>query len=331
MTSLAAMRAAHPPPYPDHAVFLSFACARYGVAFEPLEPHGAVVRVGAPPRDTVLATTGRTCVYPLNTASAMALATDKHFTRIVLDFAGVANLGGEPFFLDPRRAALRPPGRERSDARAHLAARGFSAFCKPLAGSRGDFAERVRSAEGFEDWLARVSLHHDAIIVQDVFEGDEFRVFVVDDVTVYAVQRFAPSLRGDGVHTAGELLASFTARQSRAGLSLSVLPSELRADDVLPSGASVSLGDRRNASVGGGVRLVALESLSDVVALAQAARRALGLRVAGVDVMRCADGPRIVEVNANPAISHLEALDREDLVARVWGEVLVRMGLIDRV
>ena len=53
--------------------------------------------------------------------------------------------------------------------------------------------------------------------------------------------------------------------------------------------------------------------------------------MAGVDVMVTADGPRIIEVNGNPAIASLEALGRDDVVVRVWAEVFARMGLIEGV
>ena len=339
--SIASVRAVRRAPYPDAAVHLEVACAAYGVPFARLDGDGGtVVRIGAPPHACVVATTGRTCVYPLNTATAMALATDKHFTRIALDAAGVANLGGESFFLDARRAGQRRPGREVDDARRCFDDRGGVAFCKPLAGSRGDFAERIAGRAAFEDWLVRVAAAHDAVLLQDVFEGDEFRVFVVDDATVFVMQRFAPVLRGDGTRTLGALHSELTARQTADAISASVLPRVARTnagravtlDDVLSAGETVALDDRRNASAGATVRLVAVDDAPDgVVALAHAARRATGLRVAGVDVMVCADGPRIIEVNGNPAIASLETLGRDDLVLRVWGEVFERMGLVDGV
>ena len=282
MNSIAAVRAAQRAPYPDQAVYLEVACAAYGVPFARLDGDGGtVVRVGAPPRAVVVATTGPTCVYPLNAASAMALATDKFFTRLALDAAGVANLGGECFFLDARRAGLRRPGREVDDARRAMTARGHVAFCKPLAGSRGDFAERIAGRAAFEGWLARVASAHDAILLQDVFEGDEYRVFLVDEVTVFVMQRFAPLLRGDGARTLGALHAALAARQSADGLSAAVLARvahtsggrAVGVDDVLAAGETVALEDRRNASAGAAVRLVAEgEVPAGVVALAQAAR-----------------------------------------------------------
>jgi hypothetical protein len=331
VTSIRDLRAGKPMPYPDQALYLESACAHHGVPFAVLDGDGGtLVRIGEGPRGCVIATTGRTCVYPPNSASAMAIATDKHFTRLALDAWGVANLGGEVFFLDARMKNMRRPGHEIENAHALMAARGYRAFCKPLAGSRGDFAERISSRRAFEDWFARVGRVHDAILIQDVFEGEEYRVFLVDDDVIFAMQRFAPVLHGDGVRTLRALHEAFAAKQMAAGLSPSVLPASRDASAVLAEGETVTLADRRNASAGAPGRLVD-DAPPDVLRLARDAREAVGLRVTGVDVMVTRDATRIIEVNGNPAIASLEALGREDLILRLWGEVFVRMGLIDHV
>lgn len=331
MTSLRDLRAGKLKPYPDQALYLESACAHHGVPFAVLDGDGGtLVRIGAGLRGCVIATTGRTCVYPPNSASAMAIATDKHFTRLALDARGIANLGGEVFFLNARMKNMRRVGHEIEEARALMQARGYRAFCKPLAGSRGDFAERISSREAFQDWLARVSAVHDAIIVQDVFEGEEYRVFLVDDEVIFVMQRFAPVLRGDGVRTLRALHEALAAQQKAAGLSPSALPVSRDASAVLAEGETVTLADRRNASAGALVRLVE-DAPPDVLRLARDAREAVGLRVAGVDVMVTRDATRIIEINGNPAIASLETLSREDVILRLWGEVFLRMGLSDRV
>lgn len=337
MSSIAELRALRPPPWPDHARYLEAAAARFGVPFTLLDAEGGtLVRVGEGPRGAVVATVGRTCVYPLNRASAMALATDKRFTRVALDAAGVDNLGGEHFFLDPRLRGLRGPGREVDDARAFMAARGHVGFCKPLAGSRGDFAERVSDRASFDAWLARVATAHDAILLQDIFEGDEYRVFLLDDDVVFVMQRFAPELVGDGARTLAALHAERRELLERAGLSPPVLRERsktdagrsVRADAVLARGERVRLDDRRNFSAGARTRLVSLEDApTGAVALARRAREALGLRVAGVDVMVTEGGPRIIEVNGNPSVASLEDAGHASIILDLWGEVFARMGL----
>lgn len=337
VSSLAALRALRPPPWPDHARYLEAAAARFGVAFAILDDEGGtLVRVGEGPRGAVIATAGRTCVYPLNRASSMALATDKRFTRVALDAARVENLGGEHFFLSPRLRGLRGPGREVDDARAFMASRGHVGFCKPLAGSRGDFAERVADRAAFEAWLARVATAHDAILIQDIAEGDEYRVLLLDDDVGFVMQRFAPELVGDGARSLAALHAERCELLAGAGLSPPVLrdPSvtdagrPARAHTVLARGERVRLDDRRNYSAGASTRLVpAVDAPTGVVALARRAREALGLRVAGVDVMVTEGGPRVIEVNGNPSVASLEDAGHASVILDLWGEVFARMGL----
>ena len=67
------------------------------------------------------------------------------------------------------------------------------------------------------------------------------------------------------------------------------------------------------------------------VILAQAAARALGLRVAAVDLfvdIGEGDAIRIIEVNANPSIRLLEQSDRADLILKIWRHTFSAMGLL---
>jgi len=68
------------------------------------------------------------------------------------------------------------------------------------------------------------------------------------------------------------------------------------------------------------------------VTLAQAAARALGLRVAAVDLFVDIGGEgdaiRIIEVNANPSIRLLEQSDRADLILKIWRHTFSAMGLL---
>jgi len=67
------------------------------------------------------------------------------------------------------------------------------------------------------------------------------------------------------------------------------------------------------------------------VTLAQAAARALGLRVAAVDLfvdIGEGDAIRIIEVNANPSIRLLEESDRADLILKIWRHTFSAMGLL---
>jgi ribosomal protein S6--L-glutamate ligase len=51
--------------------------------------------------------------------------------------------------------------------------------------------------------------------------------------------------------------------------------------------------------------------------VAKTAARALGLSVAGVDILRGAEGPKVLEVNSSPGLQGIEAASGKDIAARV--------------
>jgi glutathione synthase/RimK-type ligase-like ATP-grasp enzyme len=68
------------------------------------------------------------------------------------------------------------------------------------------------------------------------------------------------------------------------------------------------------------------------LALARKAARALGLRVAAVDMFSNISGDpdamRIIEVNSNPSIRLLEESGRGDLILKIWHHTFSAMGLL---
>ena len=63
---------------------------------------------------------GRCSWYPQNNATASTLASDKYFTNLILERAGIATLGGEYFFLHERHRAPSPRGSSSAKTRSHI-------------------------------------------------------------------------------------------------------------------------------------------------------------------------------------------------------------------
>lgn len=241
-------------------------------------------------------------------------------------------LGGEYFFLHQRHRAYRPEGHERKDALACLRKLGGAAFVKPLLGSRGDFAQRVHDEAALVRYLDEVSKYYDAVVIQPIVSGIEYRVFLLDDEVVYSARKYPPCVEGDGVRSIRDLLVAHNDILRARGLSPASVDGDALLEAVLPKGECFDIPGRMNLSAGGTMVLEAARS-DAVLALARKAARALGLRVAAVDLFTEVGGEagalRVIEVNANPSIRLLEESNRGDLILKIWRHTFAAMGLLD--
>jgi glutathione synthase/RimK-type ligase-like ATP-grasp enzyme len=252
--------------------------------------------------------------YALNPAHSYSIARDKAFTQNVLDEAGLPTIPSRLFFTSSEHAALRGPGREPADALAFAAKAAFPLFVKPIDGARGGFAEIVCDAAQFERYLARVNAKHYAILVQPVIEAAEGRVFVLKGKALFWYRKRAPTLMGDGVSTLAALARSQVETLSARDQS----GASYCAGDIPPAGAELRISGAVNRSVGGSASPPEESVPAHLAELALACASALRLELAAVDVFERADGPVVIEVNANPAIHTLEDHGRWDLIEKIW-------------
>ena len=334
MRHLREFRAGKPAFYPDQAVYAEYACAAFGLRFRDIDGGTGLVFSVASNTGSTHFGAGRCSWYPQNNSTAATLASDKYFTNRILEDAGVATLGGDYFFLHERHCAHRPLGHGREDAFVYFRKLEAAAFVKPLQGSRGDFAQVVRGEAALEQYLLAVSQHYDAVLIQPIATGLEYRIFLLDDEILYSVRKYPPFVLGDGVRSIRDLLIAHNADLQARGLSPSSVTaiSEPSLDIVLPAGERWEIPGRMNWSAGG--RMVLEAPRSEVAfTAARKAAQALGLRVAAVDLFSDIGGDpaaiRIIEVNSNPSIRLLEESDRGDLILKIWRHTFSAVGLLD--
>jgi hypothetical protein len=333
MQDLAKFRSGRPGSYPDQSIYAEFACAEFGLAFTDIDGGtGQVFSVASQTRQMHFAA-GRCAWYPQNNATAATLASDKYFTNRILQRAGVATLGGEYFFLHERYRAHRPGGHEIDDALKYFTQLRHTAFAKPLMGSRGDFAQAIHDEAALIRYLREVSRYYDAILMQPLVSGDEYRVFLLDQEVLYAARKHPPALRGDGARSIRDLLIEHNSSLAARGLSSATIDAgrEPSLDRVLRTGERWEIPGRMNLSAGGKMVLEAAPSAA-VSAAAREASRALGLRVAAVDLFTNISGEpdrtAVIEVNSNPSIRLLEESGRADLILKIWRHTFSATGLL---
>ncbi len=325
-------------PYPNQTRFVARACASLGFRFTDLDNGGGYLFAVSDGTREFVSGGGAICTYPLNNAPAHGISRDKHHTNAVLARAGLAVIPGQLFFLKDDTAKLRAPGRERADAFAAFARLPKPVFCKPNQGSRGDFAEIVASDAAFRDYVGRVVARYDSILLQPVLAGDEYRVFCIDDEAIFATRKAEFRLVGDGTKPLRQLLRDRNLAFEGTGVSpiaeegvLATLATRdgLAGGYVPAQGETIALPGRRNLSAGSNVEEFTTSVPAPLVQCALRAARAIGLRVAGVDIFdispaRDLSSLVIIEVNGNPAIASLEAIGRGDLIDRIWRTILTR-------
>ena len=201
---------------------------------------------------------------------------------------------------------------------------GFPVILKPLDASHGrGISARIDSEAGVRAAFEAASEYGRRVVVETFAEGSDHRVLVVNGKVVAAAERIPAHVVGDGRLTIRELIAEGN-RDPRRGNGhtkvLTWLPSDevtqeylasrgFTLDSVPEAGRQVMLRATANLSTGGTSIDRTDEMHPDNITACEMAANAVGLDIAGIDVLTPDiaipfrdNGAVIVEVNAAPGV-----------------------------
>jgi D-alanine-D-alanine ligase-like ATP-grasp enzyme len=170
----------------------------------------------------------------------------------------------------------------------------------------------------------RASRSGAAMLLERQVPGQVFRLLVLDGEVLDVVGRRAPTVTGDGESTIAELVAAENRRRMASGGQLGVRLLGLDLDllfqldrrglelsSVLPDGATTAIKTVTNQNAPTDNQTVESGLSAEVAAEACRAAAAVGVRLAGVDVVAESlgaplreTGGTIIEVNACPGLHH---------------------------
>jgi cyanophycin synthetase len=180
--------------------------------------------------------------------------------------------------------------------------------------------------------------HSKRVLVEKHVQGRDYRLTVLDGALLWAIERLPASVIGDGRHSVEQLVELENARAQRgqsaqAALKRLVLDAEAQellreqgqATDAVPApGQVVRLRRIANVAVGGRPVAVMDRVHPDNARLAVRAAQALGLDLAGIDLLIpdiaqswLRTGAAICEVNAQPQLGSVTG-------SHLYGEILER-------
>ena len=268
----------------------------------------------------------------LNSQEAVVRAADKPAVYGLLSRAGLPV---------PEHLAFRS-GDARA-ARTFLERSPVPCFVKPGDGSGGEgITGEIRNPGELRRATLSASRFASRLLIEREVPGDVFRLLVLDGRVLDVVRRLRPRITGDGRSTVEELVLGEYDRRLGENGAVALKPFVVDLDciltlqnaglslrSVLPAGTTVTVKTvtnwnrpEENMALG---TAVAKELGADAVAAACA----VGLRLAGVDVIAptanaglAASGGVVVDVNAVPALHHHALVANGGATARVAVPIL---------
>ncbi|WP_449355099.1 acylphosphatase [Virgibacillus natechei] len=196
---------------------------------------------------------------------------------------------------------------------------GFPLVLKPTFGSLGKgVIANIQTEDALRDSISYVTSEFDYtdFIIERFIEGEDVRVYVVEDQVVGATKRIPANVTGDGINTIEELIhlknekrklnPQTATRLIKAdqGITNHLALQNLQLDHVPEKDEVIYLQGQSNISAGGDSIDATNELSGDAENTAIKAVRAIpGLSHAGPDIIVNEDGAVVIEINITAGIS----------------------------
>lgn len=249
----------------------------------------------------------RESLSELTNAIAMSRCDDKRITRRVLTSAGLNT---------PAQRVVGTPEDNREFLKLY-----DRVVVKPARGEQGaGVSVDVCTPEELEQAIESARRAGDPVILEEMVDGQDLRIVVIDYRVVAAAVRRPPQVTGDGEHSVRALIEKQSRRRAAATGGESRIPVDsetercvraagLALDDVVPPGETITVRKAANLHTGGTIHDVTADLHPRLVQAAERAAEALDIPVVGLDFMvPSVSEPRywIIEANERPGLANHE-------------------------
>ncbi|MBO4209663.1 N-acetylglutaminylglutamine synthetase [Micromonospora echinofusca] len=280
---------------------------RRGIRVEVTDPDWGELRLTNGGRTVVT----RESLSELTSAVAMSRCDDKRVTRRILAGAGLAV---------PRGRTATDAAAD-ADADAAFLAEVGAVVVKPARGEQGNgITVGVRTPDALAAAVELARRYCPDVLIEELRDGEDLRVVVIDHEVVAAAVRRPASVTGDGVHDVATLIDRQSRRRAAATDGESRIPVDgmtrevvaeagYAMDDVLPAGTVLPVRRTANLHTGGTIHDVTAELHPVIAGACVAASRALDIPVTGLDLLVTDPGrPEhvFIEANERPGLANHE-------------------------
>jgi GNAT-family acetyltransferase (TIGR03103 family) len=249
----------------------------------------------------------RESLSELTSAVAMSRCDNKIVTHRTLDSAGIR-------LPDQCRAASA----EQNEA---FLRRHGALVVKPARGEQGrGVSVGIRDERELEAAVSRAASLCEEVVLEELVEGEDLRVVLIDFEVVAAAIRRPAAVVGNGVHTVRELIEKQSRRRAAATGGESCIPLDaetqrcvghqgVEMDAVLARGERLKVRETANLHTGGTLHDVTDELSSSLRRVAKKTAETLDIPVVGLDFIVPApsgDDYVLIEANERPGLANHE-------------------------
>ncbi|MEH1929421.1 cyanophycin synthetase [Nostoc sp.] len=261
----------------------------------------------------------RTSRFSINSSGSVAIAKDKGVSSFFLKKFGYKVTEGKTFFS--KELCEEIANCRNIDAGFYYAKElGFPVIVKPLNLSQGVFVTKVHNKQEYYQVAKKILQKVSGFIVERFYNGNDYRIVVLDDEVVSAYQRIPLFIIGDGQSNVLELMQQKQKTFIKNGrkeiidfedyrINKNLRRRKLNFNSVIPNNNIVYLLDNANLSTGGEAIDFTENIHLDFQKLAVSITKDMELRLAGVDILTSnITSPMgdytIIEVNGAPSLTH---------------------------
>ena len=249
----------------------------------------------------------RESLTELTSAVAMSRCDNKVVTRRLLESAGLR--------VPAQITATDPATNE-----AFLAEHG-KIVVKPARGEQGHgIAVGLTTPDAVRHAIEEATKVSDRVLLEQMVEGEDLRVIVIDGEVVAAAIRRPPVLTGTGEHSIHDLIAKYSRRRAAATGGESRVPMDAETDrcvaeagysldDVLPAGEHLRVRHAANLHTGGTIHDVTAKLHPTLRDACIVGAKALDIPVTGLDLIVPDvenDQYYFIEANERPGLANHE-------------------------
>lgn len=261
--------------------------------------------------------------FNINPLGSSEIARDKGYADFFLKHYGYRTTEGQTFFSEAMNQRIEVK-RTINDGYAYARALGFPVILKPNNLSQGTLVVKVHNKREYYSAARKILRRTSVMLVQRFYEGQDYRLVVLDDEVISAYERIPLFIIGDGRSTVVELVAQKqeyfveTGRDTEIDLDDFRIRHKLKRQrrslqSVIPEGEKVFLLDNANLSTGGDAIDVTDDVHPDYQRLAISITKDMGLRMCGVDIIGSdihypVKDYVVIEINSAPGLDNYASI-----------------------